>query len=1112
MGNKQLTQADVSGSYSEQLASEALRVAKGYREESGQDSMPALERIFARYDKKWKDVSQNERDVCKALQETPGLRADVTAYLGYSDVMRFADYLVHLFDQESISKEKITNDYLRKALIVGRAERLKIVKEALRVRKRSLLARAWDLLTQATLEKRANSILKKLDSEAAAGTEDLSKARQQCVEAVAACLIAEPAAIAGVCEANGMPLPFRAVHLKEWEEIQKLRSARGAGPWPPENGTIGLALSGGGIRSATFNLGVLQGLADLKLLPLFDYLSTVSGGGYIGSWLVAWLKRSARQPAIEEVQESLSPARNPDPWSEQTRPIRWLRSFSNYLTPSLGAFSADVWTAAATYSRNLILNLGVLVPGMAAVLLIPRMAGYWLVHEKELPANVNVYASVLLMALAIGAMSWNLRAVTTGSRQTSRFYSPGYIQWAIVLPLCASAFFISRAFWTGGEWLFSLGFTPDWKASFGVLFAGVAMLQIFGGFLQCFADRRGWRGRGRWTLPRGIYAGLALIGVAACCALAGVLLLRCVGAALGFAESLDLPQSRWHWMIWGPPLLVLVSSLIIILQMGLSSLNFPDAGREWLGRLRACLNIWTVAWLALFSAAIYGPWLIPLAARPVGKWIASGAAASWALLTIGSVLGARSPATAVSKGGSAGTSKLDLLVRYGPYVFMIGFVVLVSLGVHVVLSSGALAADHWSCLNAGWWQPANPDGWWIASVCRLLIVSIVLAALLSWRIDINEFSMHHFYKNRLVRCYLGASNRGRNPNPFTGFDSNDDTELANLTTGDYSGPFPIINTTLNVTSGTDLAWQQRKASSFVFTPLYSGFEMWPQTRRPNDRDLHDFGFRKTDQYAYGGGIKIGTAAAISGAAANPNQGFHTSTAAAFLMTVFNVRLGWWIGNPRRNSKYPPGNSQYQKASPTWGLAYLIKNLLGLTDAHAGFVNLSDGGHFDNMGLYELIRRRCRYIVVCDAEEDAKYTFGGLAAALRRCRADFGVEIGIDPARIVPGKDGRSKTHCVVGKISYRDAPNGLLVYLKSSLTENDPADVAEYAANHHGFPHQSTADQWFDESQFESYRRLGYHVALSTFIKATKGGNINPAPVPAQQLFEEIEKLWYPTS
>ena len=356
--------------------------------------------------------------------------------------------------------------------------------------------------------------------------------------------------------------------------------------------------------------------------------------------------------------------------------------------------------------------------------------------------------------------------------------------------------------------------------------------------------------------------------------------------------------------------------------------------------------------------------------------------------------------------------------------------------------------------------------------------------------DINEFSMHHFYKNRLVRCYLGATNLARRrPNLFTGFDECDDFPLSNLKARPdvpsyserqrgrrkskpqlpedepkpaYVGPFPIINATLNVSAGEQLAWQERKAESFIFTPCHCGFDVPNQTLtqgRSSNREvsqqranaaLKPCGYRVTSKYSRKYGPNLGTATSVSGAAANPNQGYNTSPAVAFLMTVFDVRLGWWLGNPRRN-----GPSKL--SSPVFGLVSLLSELVGRADDTSNFINLSDGGHFDNMGIYELVRRRCTFIILCDAEQDPSYSFGGLGMAIRKCRIDFGAEITIDPSRIIP-KEGRSEAHCAVGAIKYLDGSKGTLVYIKSSMTGDENEDVLEYRASAPQFPHETTAD------------------------------------------------------
>jgi hypothetical protein len=214
--------------------------------------------------------------------------------------------------------------------------------------------------------------------------------------------------------------------------------------------------------------------------------------------------------------------------------------------------------------------------------------------------------------------------------------------------------------------------------------------------------------------------------------------------------------------------------------------------------------------------------------------------------------------------------------------------------------------------------------------------------------------------------------------------------------------------------------------------------------------------------------------AISGAALNPGQGYHSSPPVAFLMTLFDARLGWWIGNPRNSETCT-------RPGPKIALWPLIRELFGELDERSPYLNLSDGGNFDNLGLYELVRRRCRFIIAVDAEEDHNFEFGALGAAVRKCRDDFQVEIDINPCPIRPSGD-FSTAHCALGRIRYPGcAEFGYLLYIKASVTGDEPADVELYRRQFPEFPHQSTLDQFFTESQFESYRKLGLHCVESVF-------------------------------
>jgi hypothetical protein len=300
-------------------------------------------------------------------------------------------------------------------------------------------------------------------------------------------------------------------------------------------------------------------------------------------------------------------------------------------------------------------------------------------------------------------------------------------------------------------------------------------------------------------------------------------------------------------------------------------------------------------------------------------------------------------------------------------------------------------------------------------------------------------------------------------------------------------PLHIINTALNLVASRELAWQHRKAASFSFTPLHCGFEL-PVPARNAQGDAVPVthsrrgAFRPTKQYLYpNGGPWLGSALAISGAAASPNQGYHSSPALAVMLTVFNVRLGQWCANPMREC--------WQRRSPRIAGKYLAKELFGLTNEASPFVYLSDGGHFENLGVYELVRRRCAVIVACDGSGDPEYQFEDLANAIRKCEVDLGVTIDIDVERIRPQKGGReSRSHYALGVIRYDLSPEGgepgTLLYIKSSLTGREPVDIKHYAAIEETFPQQSTSDQWFDETQFESYRHLGFHVAMTSLDTA----------------------------
>jgi hypothetical protein len=227
--------------------------------------------------------------------------------------------------------------------------------------------------------------------------------------------------------------------------------------------------------------------------------------------------------------------------------------------------------------------------------------------------------------------------------------------------------------------------------------------------------------------------------------------------------------------------------------------------------------------------------------------------------------------------------------------------------------------------------------------------------------------------------------------------------------------------------------------------------------------------------------------AISGAAASPNMGYHSSPPLALLMTLFNVRLGWWLGNPTHGA--------WNISGPRLAILPFIMELFGLTDDERRFVYLSDGGHFENLGIYEMLRRRCRTIVAIDGACDPKFEFEDLGNLIRKARIDFGAEVCFSqpftpsPNRIATRlglitspKTPTPSPYCAIGRIRYPGiSAKGTLIYVKAAIHGDEPEDTLSYAATCETFPHESTLDQFFTESKFESYRRLGLHIGSAVF-------------------------------
>ncbi|MGB8476964.1 MAG: patatin-like phospholipase family protein [Candidatus Acidiferrum sp.] len=898
-----------------------------------------------------------------------------------------------------------------------------------------------------------------------------------------------------------MPLPsIQEVldqELQQLETSRELRLGQDTQRHAAEKSLIGLAFSGGGIRSATFNLGVLQALARNKLLRSLDFISTVSGGGYIGGWLMAWMYHQGI--GIREIEERLSaPPKMPEQASDLPE-VHFLRDYSNYLTPRKGFLSADSLAFAAGYLRNTLLNQVILVMTLLSLLLIPRSIVY-LLHlledleeawqGKVFPA-LQPFLQSQYLALAVGlglglvgVIFVGLNLETVDPHNGKRDYwsaTPAAVKSLIVLPLIASAAFFAYGC---SQLLMQWGIVENPL----FLAPGLGIATYFGMWMVACAVREVMRWRRRNVVENGPGSLLVLVTAALSGGIIGYLYVPLAHILIHNFDKGGIPYSNWHVMTFGPPAVILIMLLAGVVHIGLMGSSMMEAHREWWARLGGMLILSALAWLAIFLIAIYFPYalgqlflwerghpslFISISGVPVHV-LPAGGVLTWIASTAYGVFFAKSEKTGTFSPDAAFSKKLPIIAaKVTPYVFILGLL----LGLSLLASFLANCVKHHN--RSAFDVPSSFH--FDIQVPLLCLIFLAGAVLISWRVDINEFSIHYLYRDRLVRCYLGASVQGRNAQPFTGFSDEDNLPLSRLAIPPGSKlpqdgrPVPILNTSLNVVHGKELALQTRKARSFALTPTYGGY-----TRGlPGKREWQAV-YAQTKNLAsklpgFKKGVTLGTAIAISGAAASPNMGSYSDPALGFLMTLFDVRLGWWIGNP--------GGKGWEKGSPQVGFLCLMKELLGAADDESKYVYLSDGGHFENLALYELVRRRCKLIIASDASCDPGYSFGDLHNAMERCRTDFGVEIVIeDLAEITPkstsGEPGtaRSDTHFVVGKIKYNpDSPDedGTIVYLKPALVEDDPDDVLAFARKDESFPHDTTANQWFDESHFESYRALG---------------------------------------
>jgi hypothetical protein len=358
-------------------------------------------------------------------------------------------------------------------------------------------------------------------------------------------------------------------------------------------------------------------------------------------------------------------------------------------------------------------------------------------------------------------------------------------------------------------------------------------------------------------------------------------------------------------------------------------------------------------------------------------------------------------------------------------------------------------------------EVASLFGWRLSGALVVFLITIASALVAFFALDINMTGPHRLYRDRLANTFVRLTSHG--------------SSIVELTSLNRSGcaPYHLINAAVNLPASVAPPLRDRRCDFFLFSKNFCG--------SPSS------GYAPTPHWRAGSkSLDIATAMAVSGAAVAPNMGLGSYPTLRALLTLLNVRLSYWIRRPHAPA------ARFDRAP---GFECLLREMTGIgMSEDNNWLNLSDGGHIENMGVYELLRRRCKFILCVDGEQDGDYHFQGLMTVARHAQIDFGIRMAplLDDLRPDP-KIGFSAAHFAFSRIGYPEpGAVGLFLYLKLSLTGNEGELIKRYKIMHPDFPHQSTLDQFFDQEQFEMYRRLGVHVAEGLFGEAITGGATHP--------------------
>jgi patatin-like phospholipase len=432
---------------------------------------------------------------------------------------------------------------------------------------------------------------------------------------------------------------------------------------------------------------------------------------------------------------------------------------------------------------------------------------------------------------------------------------------------------------------------------------------------------------------------------------------------------------------------------------------------------------------------------------------------------------------------------------------------LAAAAVPLVLWAIYLNITYWGlCMNTG--SPGCAPAWLAAPLHDLFgtrpavgffLVVAAIFFVLSLLLQPNANSLHPLYRDRLGTAFLFE------PKPTLQQDEELEPLRKRLSelSGQY-GPYHLINAALNIQNSKTANKRGRNADFFLFSQNFVGSET---TGYVATKDLENIAT----------GLDLATAMAVSGAAASSSMGAQSIKPLTPTLAMLNIRLGYWLRNPLR-----VGKSEFFKYRNIWANFYFLLELFGRLHERLKSVYLSDGGHIENLGLYELLKRRCRVIIAVDAEADWEMAFGSFNTLVRYARIDLGLEIDLPWQQITDkslatgkaidekGDTKKSKgPHCAIGQITYPNGRKGILVYIKSSLTGDENDYVFHYKKRYSDFPHETTLDQMFSEEQFEAYRALGYHAAYGLFDRRDDFAKLDPKEFPkAQEQVAFLDELF----